>query len=205
MMNKHSINLLSDDLLPKADFLTLGRVVGLWGFVLVLGALATVVTSNGLSTKQDKYTQLVEEKDASDALLKNLEQQISSNRADSLLLDELEQLKTLVKMKSTVAKKLSDEVTDDAFGYASTMTALADLHHRDISLSRVAITDNEITFVGYAKDADSVPQWLSGLEKSDLLKGMKFNQFSLSESENKLTQFIVSSSDKKVERGNNSE
>lgn len=204
-MNKHSINLLSEDLLPKTDFLTLGRVIGLWVGVLVVGILLTVITGNGLSKTQSKYTQLIEEKDASDVLLKNLEQQISSNRADSVLLDELEQLKILVKMKSTVAKKLSDEVTDDAFGYSSTMTALADLHHRDISLNRVAIIDNEITFVGYAKDADSVPQWLSGLEKSDLLKGMKFSQFSLTESENRLTQFIVSSSDKKVERGGDSE
>lgn len=205
MMNKHSINLLSDDLLPKTDFLTLGRVIGLWAAVLVVGILVTVVTGNGLTKTQSKYTQLMEEKDASDVLLKSLEQQISSNRADSVLLDELEQLKTLVKLKSTVAKKLSDEVTDDAFGYSSTMTALADLHHRDISLSRVAIIDNEITFVGYAKDADSVPLWLSGLEKSDLLKGMKFSQFSLAESENRLTQFVVSSSDKKVEKGGNSE
>jgi len=204
-MNKHSINLLSDDLLPKADFLTLSRVVGLWLVVLVGSIMATVITSNSLTKEQSKYTQLVEEKDASDALLTNLEQQISSNRADGVLLDELEQLKTLVKMKSTVAKKLSDEVSDDAFGYSSTMSALADLHHRDISLNRVAIIDNEITFIGHAKDADSVPQWLSGLEKSDLLKGMKFSQFSLSESENKLTQFIVSSSDKKIDKGGNSE
>ena len=204
-MNKHSINLLSDDLLPKADFLTLSRVVGLWLVVLVGSIMATVITSNSLTKEQSKYTQLVEEKDASDALLTNLEQQISSNRADGVLLDELEQLKTLVNMKSTVAKKLSDEVSDDAFGYSSTMSALADLHHRDISLNRVAIIDNEITFIGHAKDADSVPQWLSGLEKSDLLKGMKFSQFSLSESENKLTQFIVSSSDKKIDKGGNSE
>jgi Tfp pilus assembly protein PilN len=204
-MNKHSINLLTDDLLPKTDLLTLGRVVGLWVGALILGALLTITTGNGLSKTQSEYTQLMEEKDASDVLLKNLEQQISSNRADSVLLDELEQLKILVNMKSTVAKKLSDEVTGDALGYSSTMTALADLHHRDISLSRVAIVDNEVTFVGYAKDADSVPQWLSGLEKSDLLKGMKFSQFSLSESENRLTQFIVSSSGKKVERGDNSE
>jgi len=204
-MSKHSINLLSEDLLPKQATLTLGRVVGLWVAVLFVVVGATVYTGSNLTKMQQNFTQLSEEKVASDALLKDLEAQISVNRADQSLLDELEQLKTLVKLKSNVAEKLSTEVTDDSFGYSSTMTALADLHHKDISLTRVAIVDDELTFIGSAKAADAVPQWLTGLEKSDLLKGLKFNQFSLSESEDKLTHFVVSSAKKTVEKGGNSE
>jgi hypothetical protein len=44
-----------------------------------------------------------------------------------------------------------------------------------------------------------VPNWLSGFESSTFLSGKRFINFSLTENEQKLTEFVVSSAPSKGE------
>ena len=50
-----------------------------------------------------------------------------------------------------------------------------------------------MSFAGFAKKPESVPQWLSGFEQSTLLSGKHFKHFKLEENENNITLFTISS------------
>ena len=79
------------------------------------------------------------------------------------------------------------------------MVELAELHDKNISLQRVSIGNGNMTFSGIARTPDAVPSWLSGFESSTFLSGQRFVNFSLTENEQKLTEFVVSSAKSKGE------
>jgi hypothetical protein len=81
-------------------------------------------------------------------------------------------------------------------GFASSMTELSLMHHKDISLQHVNITYQDLTFSGVARTPEAVPAWLAKFETSKFLSGKSFINFSLNENEQKLTEFLVSSKSK---------
>lgn len=192
-MAKHSINLLQADLLPAKALWSLNRVVVLWGVTLaVMLSLIFIVqwqakeikaefdTANSMNTTQTET-------------LKSLESAISANRQDTKLLAQLNTIKLVIANKEHLHKQLTDPTKTYSAGFSSAMAELAELHNKNISLQRVSIGNGDMTFSGLARTPDAVPNWLSGFESSTFLSGKRFINFSLTENEQKLTEFVVSS------------
>jgi len=95
--------------------------------------------------------------------------------------------------KKALYKELTDPSRTFVTGFAAAMTELASLHHKDISLQTVNINTQDMTFSGLARVPEAVPAWLAGFENSTLLSGKSFIHFKLSENEDKITEFVVSS------------
>lgn len=192
-MAKLSINLLQEDLLPKNVLVTLPRVAIVWAIVFAVmfsWSLLNNYQVNQLTVQDQKLSRI---KANQNALLVQLEAQIKANRADAKIIEELAMLKLLLSNKKVLHRELTDPSHTSVAGFASAMTELSSMHHKDISLEHVNITSLDLTFAGVARSPESVPAWLAKFEHSHFLSGKSFINFTLNENEQKLTEFVVSS------------
>lgn len=196
--NKYSINLLQPELLPEKVLLTLPRVVLLWvtAFTIMLGW--GIVTSFQHQSLQEKLTVLQKEKVKQDKLLANLTTQLTSRKVDSHLAEKLATIKLLINNKKALNEKLTNPNKTYVAGFAIAMNELAQLHHKDIRLQTININNDNMTFSGLALTPEAVPAWLAGFENSLLLSGKSFSHFKLSENEQRITEFMVSSKAQEV-------
>jgi Tfp pilus assembly protein PilN len=191
--NKYGINLLQAELLPEKNLLTLPRVVLLWvaAFALMLGW--GVITEFKHQSLQEKLTVLQKEKVKQDKLIASLTTQLTSRKVDSKLTDKLATIKLLMSNKKALHEKLTNPNKTYTAGFAIAMNELAQLHHQDIRLQTININNDNMTFSGLALTPEAVPAWLAGFENSLLLSGKSFSRFQLSENEQHITKFMVSS------------
>jgi hypothetical protein len=192
-MAKNSINLLQADLLPKQALVTLPRVVTLWSVVFLFMLSWTFLNQYQVTTLSAKHSELSKVKAKQEKLLAQLQEKVKANRVSSKVIDELAMLKSFLKNKNVLLGELTDPTHTSVAGFASSMTELSKMHHKDISLQHVNITYQDLTFSGLARTPEAVPAWLAKFETSKFLSGKSFINFSLNENEEKLTQFLVSS------------
>jgi len=191
--HKYSINLLQAELLPEKVLLTLSRVVLVLSLVLVaMGgwAVATHYTQQSLNAK---LILLQQENSKQTKLLATLTAQLTARKIDRKLADRLATIQLLMRNKKALHAKLTNPNVTYVAGFATAMDELAQLHHQDIRLESININNDNMTFTGLALSPEAVPAWLAGFENSVLLSGKSFSHFKLSENEQKLTEFMVSS------------
>lgn len=195
---KYRINLLQSELLPEQVLLTLPRVILFWvvAFMLMLGW--GVVTHLQYQSIQQKLNVLQKEKVKQNKLLANLTTELTSRKVDSLLTEKLTTLKLLINNKQALHEKLTNPNKTYVAGFAIAMNELAQLHHQDIRLQTININNDNMTFSGLALTPEAVPAWLAGFENSQLLSGKSFSHFKLSENEQHITEFMVSSKAQEV-------
>jgi hypothetical protein len=198
-MAKHSINLLQADLLPTKALWTLNRVVSVWGITLVVMLGIIFIVQMRVNNVKAEFESINSINAAQTTKLKSLESAISNNRQDSKLLAQLNTIKLVIANKEHLHKQLTDPTKTYSAGFSNAMIELAELHDKNISLQRVSIGSGNMTFSGLARTPDAVPHWLSGFESSTFLSGKRFINFSLTENEQKLTEFVVSSAPTKGE------
>ncbi len=192
-MAKNSINLLQADLLPKQALVTLPKVVTLWSVVFLFMLSWAFLNQYQVTTLSAKHIDLSQEKAKQTKLLAQLQDKVKTNRASSKVIEELAMLKSFLKNKNVLLGELTDPTHTSVAGFASAMTELSMMHHKDISLRNVNITYQDLTFSGLARTPEAVPAWLAKFESSKFLSGKSFVNFSLNENEEKLTEFLVSS------------
>ncbi len=192
-MQKLSINLLRAELIPEQPLWTLKRVLSVWLAALVLMIFWGVIVHYQLESTESQLALLSQETAKTDTKLADLEQRVAQNKADALLQEKLATLKLLLQNKTMLHEQLTDASSTYAAGFSQAMTELSQLHHNDISLQQVKMNAKQLTFSGLAKTPEAVPAWLAAFESSTFLSGQFFRHFSLSENEQKITQFTVSS------------
>jgi methionine-rich copper-binding protein CopC len=190
---KYHINLLQAELLPDKDLITLSRVVVLWSVVLLLmiaWVIASHVTHNQLTEKLIVSQQ--ENKRLSNQI-EVLSSKVSHRKVNSQLTEQLAMTKLLLINKNALHAKLTNPNHTYVAGFADAMKELSQLHHKDIRLQAIQISNDAMTFSGLARIPEAVPAWLAGFESSILLSGKSFEHFQLSENEQHVTEFMVSS------------
>jgi hypothetical protein len=196
---KHSINLLQADLQTVTALWTLNRVVALWGTTLVVMLGLIFIVQLQVSNLTTKFATIKSVNSQQKLQLKNLKSAISNNRQDTELLSQLNTIKLVIANKQYFHQQLTDPTKTYSAGFSEAMGELAALHDNNISLQKVNIGHGHMTFSGLARTPDAVPIWLSGFESSTFLSGQRFINFSLTENEQKLTEFVVSSAQSKGE------
>lgn len=191
--NKYSINLLQSELLPEKIFLTLPRVVLLWCVAFTLMLAWGVASEFQQQSLQEKLNVLQKEKRKQDKLVADLTTQLTSRKVDSDLVNKLATVKLLIGNKQALHEKLTNPSKTYVVGFATAMSELAQLHHQDVRLQTININNDNMTFSGLALTPEAVPAWLASFESSLLLSGKLFSHFKLSENEQHITEFTVSS------------
>lgn len=198
-MAKYSINLLQADLLPAKVFWTLNRVASLWLIVLAIMLAFIFIVQLQVSSLNAEYQTLNSVNSQQKMQLQKLELDIANNRKDANLLAQLNTIKLVIDNKQHLHQQLTDPTQTYSAGFSTAMAELAELHDKNISLQRVTIGNGNMTFSGLARTPDAVPNWLSGFESSTFLSGKRFVNFTLSENEQQVTEFVVSSAQAKGE------
>ena len=198
-MSKTRINLLRDELIESKNILNLMNVVRVWViFLLILLMISAFFSyqSSELETEnrslQTRNGQLSKQLDQYEALIEN-------RRVDSKKVEQLNTLKFVFQNKKLIHRQLTDQTQVRLSGFANVMTELAEYHHPGISLEHVNIFNNSINIVGLAKNAETIPTWLTGFEGSQFMTNKTFNNFSITDDENGETQFMVTSNSRSEE------
>jgi Tfp pilus assembly protein PilN len=204
-MKKLSINLLQAELIPEQPLWTLKRVASLWAVTFILMFVWMIYSEYQLSQLTNDFNAVNQQQQNNETLLADLELQVRQNKADPLLQEKLATAKLLLVNKKALHKQLTDSSTTYAVGFSVAMTELSELHHRDVSLQKVTMNSENMTFSGIARKPEAVPAWLAAFDKATFLSGQSFKHFSLSEKENEnedvVTQFTVSSHNKPEKSG----
>lgn len=199
MTVKHQINLLQDELFPEQPLFTLSRILWLWGLALaVLVAFAFVLSNQENALRQEANSMLAEKRHQQE-IISQLEAKLASHKASRELEEKLDTLKTVIKNKRSIYAYLTDKEDSYISGFSQAMSELALMHHKNVSLTEIRITESQLRFGGVARTAGAVPQWLAKFEQSSVLSGKLFNHFELSEGDEKYIEFTVSSSGQKDE------
>lgn len=196
-MAKYTINLLQDELIPEQPLLTLSRVITLWVAALVV-MLAVMFTLQATEQSLAKQSQsLAQQKRVQDDALEQLQLRLTTHKPDPKLTAQLETLQTIIANKKSIYSYLTNSSESYINGFALAMSDLATIHSNNVSLTAISISDGHISFGGLARTAEAVPDWLTNFEQSKVLSGRLFNHFQLSENEQKIIEFTVSSSAQK--------
>ena len=197
-VDKLTINLLQPELMPEKVLLTLPRVVSVWCLVLFIMVGWAVQTNYTQHSLKEKLSVLKQENSKYNNQLSTLTTQLAARKVDSKLADKLTTIKLLMSNKQALHAKLTNPNKTYVAGFAAAMDDLAQLHHQDIRLEAININNDNMTFTGLALTPEAVPAWLAGFENSVLLSGKSFSRFKLSENDQNITEFMVSSKDKEV-------
>jgi len=195
MNNKYSINLLQAELLPKQVLLTLKRVVISW---LVLSSLMLVMaffSQYQANNVAEQLKALNKVKVKQNKVLADLEKNIQQNKTDVKLTRELKTLKFVMSNKQALYQELTNRDTTYVGGFAKAMTDLSEMHSKNISLQKVFIDSENLTFSGLASTPGAVPAWLASFDSSSILSGKVFSNFSLNNVKNNgndVIKFVVS-------------
>jgi Tfp pilus assembly protein PilN len=196
-MKKLSINLLQAELIPEQPTWTLKRVAFLWAATFLFMFAWMLYSDHQLSQVTNDFNTVNLKQQQNEMLLADLEHQVNQNKADPLLQEKLATVKLLLVNKKALHKQLTDSSSTYAAGFSVAMTELSELHHQDVSLQKVQMNSDKMTFSGIARKPEAVPAWLAAFDKATFLSGQSFKHFSLSEIENEnknaVTQFTVSS------------
>ncbi|MBU2870314.1 PilN domain-containing protein [Colwellia sp. E2M01] len=196
MVIKKNINLLQADLFPEKPLLTLGKVVACWLGLLLLMAIWTIVTDLNYKEATIKYNVLKKDLQQKQRQGSQLETRLANRQVTPELKQKLSTLKLVMQHKDALLNKLTDSNETFAGGFVMIMNNLSKMHHKDIRLQKISINSKAMTFSGLALNPQAVPAWLAGFKQSSLLSGKEFLNFKLNQSENNLTEFVVSSAEK---------
>ncbi len=192
-MSKYSINLFQAELLPEQPALTLNKVVSFWALALVVMVFLSFLSSYQSQQNAAALKVLRASEAQNKQRLTELEQQITATRTDSVLVERLALMKSMIINKQALHGQLTDNSRTYVQGFSGAMTELSSLHNDNVSLQAITISNDDLTFAGIARKPEAVPAWLDAFEQSTLLSGKAFVNFKLQENENNLTEFVVSS------------
>jgi TolA-binding protein len=197
MNNKYSINLLQAELLPKRVLLTLKRVVSSWLLVSSLMLVMAFFSQYQANNVAEQLKALNKVKVKQNKVLADLEKNIQQNKTDVKLTRELKTLKFVMSNKQALYQELTNRDTTYVGGFAKAMTDLSEMHSKNISLQKVFIDSENLTFSGLASTPGAVPAWLASFDSSSILSGKVFSNFSLNNvrrNGNDVIEFVVSTS-----------
>jgi hypothetical protein len=201
MNNKYSINLLQAELLPKRVLLTLKRVVSSWLLVSSLMLLMAFFSQYQVNIVAEQLKALNKIKVKQNKVLADLENNVQQNKIDVKLTSELKTLKFVMSNKQALYQELTNRDTTYVGGFAKAMTDLSEMHSKNISLQKVFIDSEQLTFSGVASTPGAVPAWLALFESSSILSGKVFSDFSLNNginNGNNVIQFVVSTTNQGI-------
>ena len=199
MNNKYSINLLQAELLPKQVLLTLKRVVLSWLLVSSLMLVMAFFSQYQANNVAEQLKALNKVKVKQNKVLADLEKNIQQNKTDVKLTRELKTLKFVMSNKQALYQELTNRDTTYVGGFAKAMTDLSEMHSKNISLQKVFIDSENLTFSGLASTPGAVPAWLASFDSSSILSGKVFSNFSLNNVRNNgndVIKFVVSTTNK---------
>jgi NhaP-type Na+/H+ and K+/H+ antiporter len=184
---KSRVNLYLPEYQPKLELMTLGAVLALFLFLIVLVIGARVYLAiDGATEKQNLQSLQVQIQNKSN-LLEQLKLQLEQRKEDPLLTVEFENLQVALQNKERIKAALQDREVLKSASFAMLLRDLAEQHEQSLWLTRINVTEDSMLFNGEAVRPEAVPRWISRLGNTEYFAGKSFDQAELNRDEDTLT------------------
>ena len=176
-----SINLYSDALKPKRDWLSLNLFTGYIGSVLLV---LLVISAVDLWDRQSLVNSVTAREVAIAELelqIQELEQLIEARAKDPALEAQKDALEQVQKDKLTLRRFLDQEVPGNADGFSAYLADLARFHVRGLRLTEISLLNGgaDVRLGGEVISGDYITNYIAGLDRSVLLAGKAFRNLKL--------------------------
>jgi Tfp pilus assembly protein PilN len=189
---RQQVNLLSDDLRPRREPLTLGQLLAAWA--LFAGALALLGSVNGfdiwqLSSQRAETVEQWELLKATNARLKAS----FSTAPDEALEAEVARLRQAQLERERLMALLDEYQLEQVEGFSGYLEDLAAHGVDGMWLSAIALETGGrwIQLKGLTTDPARVPEFLRQLSEGSSFDGHRFDAFELKETESGLLEFNI--------------
>ncbi|PSU64388.1 MSHA biogenesis protein MshI [Photobacterium phosphoreum] len=186
-----AINLYSQHLQPKRQWLSLNNMVASW---LVLVVLIGVISGVYSFKSRQLVPQLVTNK----AQLTTAQSQLTLTQKQLLLhiVSPIKQQRISVLEQEVIAKQSTLEAvaTHDAslmVGYGQVLTQLATAASNNIAIERILISGNAMDLNGVARSPDAVPRWLGTFNRYSTLADRRFQLLDIGRNDSNQITFIL--------------
>lgn len=174
-----AINFYQAQLKPKIDHFTLTNVMAVWMCVAVVMLLMSAFYQYELSKQskhllslQSHYTMLTAQRD-------ELKIQAANHQPSPDKLAAISRLKKEIEAKNASIGAVDSIEQSKQAGYSGIMNGLAKLANTDIALSEIEIDNNQLNIKGFARNAASVPAWISRFKQELHLIGRSFEKLKI--------------------------
>lgn len=189
---RQQVNLLSEELKPRRELLSLTHLLGLWASVVVV--LVLVSSWQGFSAwrlsaqrqaQETVYQRLVESNQA----LK----QRANRPGDPELVTELESLREQLTLHTLLVDAVAGYEQSSREGFSGYLADLARQHVEGLSLSRIEFRHGGSTILlsGETLTPVNVPLFLKQLSRGERFRGHRFDALELEAQDNGLLRFDI--------------
>lgn len=190
---KHSINLYTDALKPKAELVTLTRITLLVALLLLImlvlrGSYAW--QEQRLSSEQRQLdTQLTEQRRE----MTQLAQQQSAQRAQPELAQRVDNLQQQLHLQQALARELESRGGFNQSNYARILRDLSAIHQSDLWLTHIEKDQGRLVLKGQTLSSANLPRWMSRFDQVESLRGHHFAVVALERDDSDVIQFELRS------------
>ena len=180
-MTQQSINLYSEALRPKVDWLSLNLFASYVGGILLI---LVVLSAVDLWDQGAVATEVASETGQREVLMQDiqsLEQLIESRAKDPVLEADMQALEAVQKDKLTLRRFLDQEVPGNADGFSAYFADLARFHVRGLRLTEVELGRGgaAVRLRGEVLNGEYITNYIAGLDRSVVFQGKAFRNLDL--------------------------
>lgn len=187
---KNQVNFYQPSLKPGSESLNLT-------LVLVCCALAMILVTgwslySNTELEQWQVAEETEKRHLEEARqrLQRLTNELKAE-PDKRLVYKADMLQKQIQAQEYLLKQLGNAQQASHGTYAQLMLALASQHQQEIWLTHFTVTGNRLQIQGKSLNAESVPQWMEKLSKSDYFIGTEFGSLKVFRDEEHQLNFVL--------------
>jgi MSHA biogenesis protein MshI len=194
-LSDDGVNLYPEHLKPTFDHFTFKNVVIGWVIIGIVMAIVSSVILFNHSEESNKLTHLTTESQKQMLELDQLNNKLASHKPSASKIAAVERLKKDIKAKEASFRAIDQLDNSSQIGFSGVMKSLTTIGKNDISLSKIYIQGESMSFSGLARNATVVPKWIQAFKSEMHLVGRTFGKLSIFHDENGHVTFTLTTND----------
>jgi Tfp pilus assembly protein PilN len=190
---KYYVNLYTDALKPKRDWLTLKNLlIALLALVLVLAMLRGMTAWQSYQLTNE-LQQANERMSAMQQSVASLAQRARAQRPRPDLEQRIAKLEEDVVLMQALARELENRGGFSEQNYARILRDLSAIHQQGLWLTYIENDNGELVLTGKTVNSAYLPRWMSRFDQVESLRGRQFAVVALERDERSLLNFELRS------------
>lgn len=176
---KSRINLYSSTYAPTLNIVSLGNVVLLFVFLIVLFTLISVFVTWKANTVQADVEQMRKQLSTLEASVDASQKALLNRKPNKELIAKIDNLKVTLTQKQGVLEQLARREKSKNTKFSKVLRDLSNADSSKVWLTYIDIQTTTVILEGYGVEADSMPNWLRKLSATESFSGIDFQHVTL--------------------------
>lgn len=190
---KYYVNLYTDALKPKRDWLTLKTLLLAMLLLVFVIMLLRAVTAWQSYQLDNELAEASERMSAMQQSVSSLAQQARAQRPQPDLQARIAKLEDEVVLMQALARELENRGGFSEQNYARILRDLSAIHEQGLWLTHIENNQGELVLTGKTVNSAYLPRWMSRFEQVESLRGRQFAVVALERDERSILNFELRS------------